>query len=296
MIARLRSIALSATALVGLAACASTGGTYRSGVGDTMLRQPPWIAGQPLPAGSALLVLPATVQTGATQPHIFERAATEGPAMTALLAGVNQALDSVGRDGNARRGEPIAGRSAIAPDVYFGCVTSGPAFDCLPRPAKGGLLSRDQLRQRLAVGRPSREWVAALQPQLDDTHTTHALVITLEVGQLYPNVRGLTAAKTVLLGRNHEQPVPWVSDADVPVMVLQLTAAVVDREGRAVRIAAEGLAAKRTGLLLNVLEAQSLWSDKDIEQLRTAVREDLPGRPLVWRQALDDLLIDIGWR
>jgi hypothetical protein len=281
---------LLAPILVATAGCATTGATFNSGGGDAMLRQPPWIAGKHAPPDAQWLVLPVAYQAGATQPAVFDLKPAAGTALADLVSEMNTALA-------ARRfgpmAAPIAGAGHTPPDVRFGCASDTPVSDCPPRPTRSGLFSGDALRQRLAVGRPSAEWTRALQARLDSTHATHALVITLEVGQMYPNQRGLRGQKSILLGRNHEQDLPWLTSLDTPVMVLQLTGALVDRTGRVVRIAAEGLRAKRTALLLSAINAQSLWQDQDVAALRTAVREDLPGTPLVWRTALDDLLRDL---
>jgi len=72
--------------------------------------------------------------------------------------------------------------------------------------------------------------------------------------------------------------------------VVQLTGAVVGRDGKAVRIGAEGMMAKRTNIGLSALGAQMLVSNDDIEKLRSARREDLPGQPLVWQVALRTLV------
>lgn len=284
---------LLAPMLMAAAGCAATGSTFKSGVGDTMLRQPPWIAGKPAPGGAEWLVLPVAFQAGATQPAIFDLKPAAGTALADLVSEMNTALAgrSIGRST-----APILNAGATPPDVRFGCPTDGPGFDCPPRPTSSGLLSGDALRQRLSVGRPSAAWTRALQERLDSARATHTLMITLEIGQMYPNQRGLSGKKVVLLGRNHEQDLAWLTSIDTPVMVLQLTGALIDRNGNAVRIAAEGLRAKRTSLLLSAINAQALWQDQDVAALRTAVRDDLPGTPLVWRTALDDLLRDLQLR
>jgi hypothetical protein len=74
------------------------------------------------------------------------------------------------------------------------------------------------------------------------------------------------------------------------VSVLQLTGALVDRNGRAIRIAAEGILARRTSLPASSVGLQALLTDEEVEQARTVRRDDLPRRPLVWKAALDDLM------
>jgi len=74
------------------------------------------------------------------------------------------------------------------------------------------------------------------------------------------------------------------------VAVVQLTGALVGRDGRAVRIGAEGLMAKRSNILLSAVGGEMLVSDDDVARLRTLQREDLPGQPLVWKVALRHLV------
>ncbi|HJS44428.1 MAG TPA: hypothetical protein VJ755_13230 [Gemmatimonadales bacterium] len=56
------------------------------------------------------------------------------------------------------------------------------------------------------------------------------------------------------------------------------------------RIGAEGLLARRTSLPISAIGGQTLIRDEDIEQLRSARRNDLPDDPLVWKTALRTLV------
>jgi hypothetical protein len=80
---------------------------------------------------------------------------------------------------------------------------------------------------------------------------------------------------------------------DTPVSVLQLTGALMNSDGDAVRIGAEGMVAQRTGLLAGALGAHRVISDDDVDQLRTARRNDLAGQPLVWQVALRNLVAEL---
>jgi hypothetical protein len=80
------------------------------------------------------------------------------------------------------------------------------------------------------------------------------------------------------------------------VTVLQLTGALVDQEGRVLRIGAEGLTVRRTPLLASSLCAQALLRDEDVQALRSSVRQDLPGEPLTWRVALQHLVEQLTGR
>jgi hypothetical protein len=100
----------------------------------------------------------------------------------------------------------------------------------------------------------------------------------------------------VELGSAHRVPLPWLTSLEAPVTVLQLTAALVDREGRAVRIGAEGILPRRTRLLVSAAGAQELLGDEDIRAVGTTRRADLPGQPLAWQVAMRSLVDGVTGR
>jgi hypothetical protein len=145
-------------------------------------------------------------------------------------------------------------------------------------------------RMRLAVAGPSRGWRTWASGALEEADLDGALLLTLEVGQHWLKQKGLRGDKVVELGTGHTAQLPWLTSLETPVTVLQLTGALVDREGRVVRIGAEGLLARRTAFRLSVIGAQELVTNEDVERLRESRREDLPGHPLVWQAALHHLM------
>lgn len=280
-----------------LAGCASTGATLGSGVGDKFLERPPYYAGSLRPdtsGGARIGVLPVAYQSGATQPAMFEPAASEGSPTGRLLAQMNAYLDSITlADGSAPvrivPGASPASTNQVAPDVRFGCVTEMdlPDSDCLTDD-DAAMGRRGQVK--LAVGRPSPQWIAWADTAMRAAGATRAIVITLEVGQLLPRQSGLRGDKSVELGTGHSVPLAWLTSLETPVQVVQLTGALVERDGRAVRIGAEGLFAKRNRFRVSVVGGQELITPEDLEALRTSRREDLPGKPLVWQEALRQLV------
>jgi hypothetical protein len=275
-------------------ACATAGATFRSGVGDSYPERPPYRAGTGVPAGAVIARLPIGYQRGATQPASFEPSAAGGTPMAALLAEMNAYADSLGVSA-------LSGGAALGgtpPDVQFGCVP-GAAGDCAD-PAEPGAAVRssdtEQPRMRLAVGRPSSDWTAATAAALARSGAGHALVLTVEGGQYWVTKRGWANRKSLELGTGYSVQLPWLTSLDAPVNVLQITGALIDRDGKAVRIGAEGLLAKRTGLVMSGVGMQTLVTDTDIEALRTMRRDDLPGRPLVWKAAVKALVDDLVGR
>ena len=143
---------------------------------------------------------------------------------------------------------------------------------------------------QLSVGRPSSSWVQWLNGRASDAGPGTTLVVTLEIGQYLMRQEGLAGTKVLELGTNHRARLPWLTSLETPVTVLQLTAALVDRDGRALRIGAEGFHARRTRLAVSAIGAQELLTDEDVRAAREARRDDLPGTPLAWQVALLDLV------
>lgn len=273
--------------------CASTGATVRSGVGDSWLERPPYYAGRAVADDSARVAwLPVTYQRGAAQAPIFEPAGGEEMPIGQLLGEMNAYLDSLFAGAELA---PLAARpGGTPPDVSFGCATDA-SGDCVATTdAEPGAAAEHGLR--LAVGRPSREWVAATGAALDRAGAARALLLTLEVGQYRVTSTGWRNDKSVELGTGYSVKLPWLTSLDAPVQVLQLTGVLVERDGRAVRIGAEGLLARRSNLLTSGFGAQPLVTDEDVARLRTARRDDLPGRPLVWQVALRALVQQLTGR
>lgn len=281
-----------------LAGCATTGATFRSGVGDAMLEHPPYYAGRARadvardsgPIGH----LPIAFQRGAAQPAMFDPRDGSGSPIDSLLEEMNAYLDSLGVSRRIAEGRRVSAvthaATRVPPDVRFGCAPEGglPGNDCAER--GDSALGRGYQTMQLAVGRPAAEWIDWIRDVSATVGTQRTLVITLEVGQYLIRQEGWRGTKVVELGTDHRVTFPWLTSLETPVTVLQLTGALIDRDGKAIRIGAEGVQAKRTRLLVSSVGGQELLSDDDVRQLRSARREDLPGAPLAWRAALARLV------
>ena len=293
----------SACALAFSTACASTGATLHSGVGDAFPEHPPYYAGAARSAvaadASRLGYLPIVFQRGASQDALFDPSDAPGSPTAALLAEMTAYLDSLltGETRAIRVAAPRDRRSSfVPPDVRFGCLTESgaPDDDCVAD--ANGALGRGRQQMRLAVGRPSPEWTASMRDAMTSAGVERTLVITLEVGQMLPRQSGVLGQKGVELGTANTASLPWLTSLEAPVAVLQLTGALVDRDGKAIRIGAEGIAAKRTRFALSGMGAQELLRDEDVAHARTARRGDLPGEPLDWQVALRHLVAQLTGR
>lgn len=283
--------------------CASTGATLGSGVGDRFVDHPPYYAGASIDAlnrdGASIGHLPIAFQRGASQPPMFDPRSGQGTPMDRLLGEMNAYLDSLGvstRLIDAGGAAVVAPRAAVPPDVRFGCVPENVASgdECAepPNPALG----RDRVEMRLAVGRPSPEWVTWHRDVATTAGAARTLVLTLEVGQYLMRQEGLLGNKVVELGTGHRAKLPWLTSLETPVMVLQLTAALVDRNGKAIRIGAEGFFPKRTRFWVSAVGAQELLTDDDVAAVREYRRQDLPGAPLAWQIAMRELVSQVTGR
>jgi len=283
---RTRIACLASVALT--AACASSGATYQSGVAPKYFDRPPFYAGADVPNVTGVAHLPIRYQRGAEQGAQFEPKDASGSPAAALVAEMNAYLDSLAA---SVRLAPKSAEVGTAPDVHFGCIPALVGGDCV---GDGDEDANHQLQ--LAVGRPSQDWIGWLGTTLDSASHDKALIITLELGQYWPRQKGFSLGKEVRLGSDYTVGVPWLTSLEQPVAVVQLTGALVGRDGRAIRIGAEGMLAKRTHITLSAIGAQSLVMDEDIQRLRTLRRDDLPGQPLVWQVALKNLVLQLTGR
>jgi hypothetical protein len=224
--------------------------------------------------------------------------------MGALLQDMNAYLDSLslatGLSGRLVAGGTVSAVTHAAtrqpPDVQFGCISEGnlPGEDCAAR--GDSALGRGDQRMRLAVGRPSTEWEKWIRDVAADNDVTHVLVLTIEVGQYLPRQVGWRGDKEVELGTSYVVGLPWLTSLETPVSVLQLTGALVDTSGRALRIGAEGILPVRTRLAISALGAQELLRDEHVEAARSLRRVDLPEQPLAWQVAIANVVSQLTGR
>ena len=287
-------------AVISLLGCATTGATIGSGVGERYLNHPPYYAGtSPGSPGGLIGHFPVVYQQGANQPAIFDPPASS--AMRRLLEEMNGYLDSLGisrRLANDGRSSPAGGSPAVRevgaghrpPDVQFHCYTDTGFHDDDCAVSGDTVLGRGTQTMRLAVTRASPDWVEWTGELMDGAGVARTLLITLEMGEYFVRQRGIAGKKEVELGTDYTVSLPWITSLETPVSVIQLTGALVGRDGKAIRIGAEGLLARRTSLDVSALGAQRLVTEEDVEALLGARREDLPGRPYVWAEGLRTLV------
>jgi len=272
--------------LLALASACATGATFRSGVGDAFPEHAPYYAGKgALTADARIAHAPVSFQRGASQAEIFDPRTTNDSPAAALVAEMNDFLASLAVTKPLPTDAQLRG---TAPDVMFGCAQDA-RMECADRDADS-TLGRRFTTMRLAVGRPSETWVNDARSAAARVDASAILVLTVEVGQYWPRQKGWRGDKGVELGTDHNASLPWLTSLEQPISVLQITGALLDRDGKALRIGAEGLYVRPTSLVMSSLGAQRLVTDEDVERVRTLRRDDLPGKPLVWQLAIRELV------
>jgi hypothetical protein len=212
---------------------------------------------------------------------VLQKDPAKSPALGALLDSIAAEIAATGR--SRALSLPVAG----APRVTFGCFSGD-------LNAKGEMIPEDECdpdvrRMRFAVVDPSKAWREAWKAAAADSLDA-VLVFDLSFGQYWVRQQDWKGHKAIELGSGYRAPVAWLTSLDDPVEVLQLSAALVTADGKVVRVASEGLIARRTGMMASMLGAQEILTEDDLATLRERRRDDLPGSPPVWRAAVRALV------
>jgi len=140
---------------------------------------------------------------------------------------------------------------------------------------------------------PSKAWRQAAAAVLADQGAQGAIVVTLGFSELSKSYEG-TFKKRVVLGTGHEVDIRFFSAELEPVHVLILTGALVDLEAKVVRAGAEGILSEDTPFWAQSIGAQKeIDTDMVLRLLEQERREDLPGHPLTWQVALENLVAQL---
>jgi len=181
----------------------------------------------------------------------------------------------------------VAALPAGAPHVYVGSADG----ELAPPEAQDQVWPQDQFPPMvLHVRRPSTAWQQAMAGLLAREGANHAILVSLGVSQ-YPKGREGAFGKKVVLGTGHEEPVRFLTAEDKLLEVLQLTGVLVNTQGQVVRAGAEGILARDTPFAAQVFDVEKMLDDRTLQAvLTTERRKDLPGEPMKWQAALDNLL------
>ena len=211
------------------------------------------------------------------EPATLEPTPSRSTALAALLDSLNS---EIGRLGRTRRVDSPTERG---PDVHFGCRRGGMGQDGIPLGASE--IDRHEPR-RLAfeLEEPAKAWRERVAAAAEDAQAI--LVVQLGFGDYWLRQKDWKGGKQVELGTGRTLPVAWLTSLDDPVQVLQLTAALVSSQGKVLRLGAEAILARRTGMLASVAEVQEVLTEEDLAALWSSA----PGAVPPWRAALQSLV------
>ena len=140
---------------------------------------------------------------------------------------------------------------------------------------------------------PSKAWRQAAGTVLADQGAQGAVVLTLGFSEFPKSYKG-TFKKRVVLGTGYETDIRFLSAELEPVHVLYLSGALIDLEGRVIRAGAEGILSEDAPFWAQSIGAQKeIDTDTVLRLLEEERREDLPGHPLTWQVALENLLAQL---
>lgn len=157
-----------------------------------------------------------------------------------------------------------------------------------------GLIIREEFEKYppmiVHYAKPSPAWRSAIAVQASELGAGRVLVTQLDLVQ-YPKADKGFFGKKVVLGTHHESKVRFLSAIDKPIEVLQLSGAVLSADGTELCAGAEGIIGSDSPFWVQVLEAGKDIDDATLEQvLHNERRDDVPGAPLNWQVAADQLL------
>lgn len=142
----------------------------------------------------------------------------------------------------------------------------------------------------LYLDKPSKDWKKAFSQLMAEQQADYAILVWIGLSE-YPKADKGMFKKKVILGTNYEREIRFLSAVDKPVEVLQLTGVLLDKEGNVVRAGAEGFLHEDSPFWVQAIDAGTTVDDNAIQKLFTEERrEDLPGQPLTWKVAVENLV------
>lgn len=229
-----------------------------------------------LPAAAVVAHVPVRAETDAS---FWLKDLSRPPLLDAMTAW----LDSAGW---TRRLDSLPRPEGEGPRVYVGSLEGegAPSLDSVQRARIGAPAMIVQAEE------PTKRWREDLRRVTSTSGVDYVLVIQIGLSDyvIWETGRGPTE---VALGTDHVVPMSWLSAIAKQAAVLHLTGALLSADGRVVRVGAEGILAKKPNVLLSLFDVRIAVSDEDVRRLLVDYRrEDLPGQPLAWQVALQNLV------
>lgn len=216
-----------------------------------------------------------------TEPGSLDPTPDRSRAIAALLDSLRLEIGRLGLTESLAVDPRLLG----GPDVHFGCRRGGTGADGTPLPP-GEIDTREPRRMAFEVEGPSKAWREAVAAGADSALAA-IVSVQLRFGDYWVRQKDIKGGKTIELGAGRTMELPWLTSLDDPVQVLQVTGALVSRSGRVLRVGAEALGARRTGMTASVLGAQEVFTEQD---LRALLDPPADGTAPAWRVALRALV------
>ena len=213
------------------------------------------------------------------EPAALDPSPSRSPALASLVDSLHAEL---GRLGRTRLVEP-AFDGARGPDVHFGCRRGGVGQDGIPL-GPSEIDGREPRRMAFEIEAGTKAWRERLGTAAEEAHAV--LVVQLGFGDYWVRQKDWKGGKQVDLGTGRAFPITWLTSLDDPVQVLQLTAALVSVQGKVLRLGAEAILARRTGMMASMAGAQEVLTEEDLAALWSSP----PDAPPPWRAALHSLV------
>lgn len=231
--------------------------------------------------GGPIVALPITVDPVSGEPFNM---AGRRQALQPLLDALNAALAA---HACCRYAEPGGLPASGGPTVYLGMLEGEAA-----PPGTG--IEREFYEEYspmiLHSVKPGADWRVAAAALAEKNNASRILVIQLAFTQ-FPKADKGYFGKKVVLGTGYEVPVRFFSAVDKPIEVIALTGVLLDLNGNLIRAGGEGVAGYDAPFWVQVFEA---GKDIDTDAVHRLVssdrRDDLPGQPLKWQAALEQLM------
>ena len=218
-----------------------------------------------------------------SEPATLDPTPEDSPALAALLDSLRAEIDRQSRTTRL----PVDPRLAGRPDIRFGVRRGGIGPDGIPR----GLTeidTREPRRMNFEVEGPAKAWKREVAAAMPDSVS---VLVSVQLGfdELWVRQKDWKGNKSIEIGTDRAVPVPWLTSLDDPVQVLLLTGAVSDRSGKVLRVGAEGLIARRTGMPASIVGVQEILTEEDL----ASVMEAREGKDPAWRVALRNLVANL---
>ena len=140
---------------------------------------------------------------------------------------------------------------------------------------------------------PSKKWKQEFSKLLQANGLKYGIFLTLQVTSFYPKQKDIVGHKELPLGTEYSQELPWLTALDQPMEVLTITGALLNLNGDAISLAAEGILAQPTKFFFSVIGVTESLTSSKIKQIFSKRRDDVPGKPFIWEAALNNLLANL---